>query len=565
MRFSDIYSRITGFCSRICGRVFRGWSPALWVWLYVMGMLTVMDILPSYTLHLSDTAITILMAGVPALKATLLTMLLTPMLRHRVLRVAAWCLVALYSVIALTNAFCYILYDFGISRRLLFVLAQTNPSETAGFLPGLLSNLRHIAAGPGLWVMAALTVALMLLWRRGGRWVTAATILLTLLGIAGMGWFAATRPMGRTAFFMTLRIPKYAMEVVRSNRAYSKIASMKRPLADAESVRSACDTDVVLVIGESASSGHLGAYGYPLPTTPRLSAMSDSVVIFHRAIGSSLSTAMNMERLLTFMPDDNGSRQWYEYPLMMQLFNQAGYLTAWLSMQERSGMLADNSAAIASDASIVKYLSKTSSEDEMIARFDEVVIPEAAAVLGEDRPAFVAIHLMGSHTAYADRVPPGRSVITARDVLRALPRPYLDEEKAAVVAAYDNSIRYTDSIVGVLTDRVAAQRRPAVLIYLSDHGENVYDTRDFIGRDPAFVRVPLTVYCNAAYRAARPEMWRRIKAAAEKRVSTADMIHAIMSITSTGYPAYEAGRDFTSAEYDSLRTMMVDDEPYRWR
>ena len=45
----------------------------------------------------------------------------------------------------------------------------------------------------------------------------------------------------------------------------------------------------------------------------------------------------------------------------------------------------------------------------------------------------------------------------------------------------------------------AVSERPAVVIYFSDHGENVYDGGDFIGRDELHVEVPFLVYPNKQY------------------------------------------------------------------
>lgn len=63
----------------------------------------------------------------------------------------------------------------------------------------------------------------------------------------------------------------------------------------------------------------------------------------------------------------------------------------------------------------------------------------------------------------------------------------LSAEQIETVNAYDNAVRYNDSIVYALIDRLKHKQQHSLLMYFSDHGEDVYDSaqHDFQGRNEA--------------------------------------------------------------------------------
>lgn len=122
-------------------------------------------------------------------------------------------------------------------------------------------------------------------------------------------------------------------------------------------------------------------------------------------------------------------------------------------------------------------------------------------------------------------------------------------EEATTIAEYDNSIRYTDSLLGEMLRAVARQPEPAVLIYFSDHGVNVYDIDGIHGRGERFVEVPALIYANAPYRVANPDMVSALDSALMLPVTTADLAHPLMTLTGTTYSGYDPTPDFLSPKY----------------
>lgn len=202
------------------------------------------------------------------------------------------------------------------------------------------------------------------------------------------------------------------------------------------------------------------------------------------------------------------------------------------------------------------------SEDHLTYRYDDVLLPDFRSVITSgDSLQLICLHLMGSHVSYENRYPKERSKFSASDIMTIKGRrSWLDRDKAATIARYDNSIAYTDSVLSEVIAVVSRLREPALMIYLSDHGENVYDDRDFIGRDSKFVKVPFLVYGNRAYFEKNPEMADTLANALGRPFTTADIIHSVMTLTGSDYRLYDSTRDVLSSDYKP-RERYVDGSP----
>lgn len=550
---------ISGILKSMSGRHAR----TIWLLLFLVSLCGMIDIPGAATLsgHIS-----MQIAGmgiIAAFKASVLLAMLTICRNVILLRFAAIVVVVAYAVCCIANGICYGLYGFGISHKLVVILAQTTVSEVLEFLPGMVSNLLSaLFSLTTLCVLGAVGVVYAVLQRLSRTLFLTMAGILSAAGCVLMVWLILTLPNGRSGLLVMMRTPKSIVETIRENRAMNELIANMRPLPDADKVQSGRDAAlVVMIIGESASRQHLSIYGYPLATSPQMAALGDSLLIFSDAISSSVTTAGNMERILSFKPDDTTNGDWMDYPLLIDLFRAAGYRTYWLSNQERTGIWSNCSGAMSSRADEIVYAGCDSSEDAFLLRYDEVLLPYLRAAVKDTASAkFIGMHLLGSHTSYANRFPPERRHITGSDVMRiASHRKWLTDAKARTVADYDNSIRYTDSIVCEAIRLVRNSDRPGLLVYFSDHGEHVYDSRDFVGRDIGCADVPFVVYVNDAYRAAYPEKVERLKGAIDKPISTANIIYPLMTLTGVRYPYYNAEDDFLSPQF-VVRKRYVDEK-----
>lgn len=534
--------------------------------IYVLSAACLIDIPSAPVFEMSKFGQIIFVASVAALKTSVLILLAAWGWRFRFCRIPLIVLLILYVAVAIINAGAFGFYGFGMSRKLIGLIAQTNPNEVSEFIPDMVTHLSHLFSSPKTWLAIIGTVLAGFLLCRMPRPVILVTI--AVLSVTGLGmytWLLANFNTAKTSILMSARIPKYFVDLRRWNREMQERIDHKQPLPHPETLRSShAATNVIVIIGESANRPNLSLYGFALPTSPCMDAMSDSLIVFTDAIASSLLTSANLERIISFKADDRVYGDWYNYPSAIDLFNTAGYKTYWLSNQERAGVWSNAVGALASGADVISFVGMEFCDDTLLSErtYDEILLPRLEKALGDDaRHRMIFLHIMGSHVIYNRRFPPERARFSAGDISRALDRPWLDNDGAQLLADYSNSLVYTDSIWHETAKLVAATDRPSVLIYLSNHGEKVCEGNNIRGRDSHSVEIPFVVFANKAYRQSNPEMMEMLMSARNRPFSSAALVHILMTITGSEYELYNAADDPLSPSFVA-RTRMVDEAPW---
>ncbi|MCM1489654.1 MAG: phosphoethanolamine transferase [Muribaculum sp.] len=497
-----------------------------------------------------------------AMKATLLIGVLFLCRGKRWLRLLASIAIGIYILLCLINFVSFAFYDFGISHKMLMLMSETNPSETMDFFDTFFEKTCDFLSAGTLVCIAGICVMYVMIRMLPGKVFMIATSVMTIIGACFFIFFAASASYGRNSLSMLLRTAKNVVEVYRENRQINSMMQKMQTYVNYDKVQSEHKAfNMIVIFGESADQSHLSLYGYPLPTTPCLDTMSDSLYVFRDVLASSKFTSDNMERMLT-LKKDSDSDGWWRHPMLIDIMNAAGYQTFWLSNQERTGIWSNATAVMSSRAGSVKYIGKTSSEDHLLQKYDADLIPELEKALSDTvNPKWIGLHLMGSHFAYRNRYPEDRQHFSSTDIMQRRPREWMNRSKYETAADYDNSIRYTDSVVGRIFDIVAHQKQPSVVIYLSDHGENVFDDRDYNGRDLKHVRIPFVLYANDAYRHLNPGVMRNVEKSLSRKATSADLPHAVLSLTGTDAPEYSPTSDFLSPEYKA-GVRYVGNEPW---
>lgn len=214
------------------------------------------------------------------------------------------------------------------------------------------------------------------------------------------------------------------------------------------------------------------------------------------------------------------------------------------------------------DADVVEYLGAQDSEDHYQYKYDDILLSSYRSIINNnDSLQLIFLHLMGSHFQYHNRYPAKFQKFSASDILSCIPRKWLDKNRAQIVVDYDSSIVYTDSLLRYLIKEIADPQVPTVLIYLSDHGENVYDDRDYRGRDNKFVRVPFILYPNSAYCMKNPEIIESLSTSLSKPFSTSELPQILLHLTGTEAPQYFPKHDVLSENFKK-RKRFVDGAPF---
>lgn len=378
-----------------------------------------------------------------------------------------------------------------ISQQSIHAVLESNLGESLEFITSQTSPaaLLYLAAALAL----PLAVLRRLLKCSGGDFrasrAPAAALLLAACVLAGTG------KLDRLAR------DNLACQLIRSILAYrTAMHDLDAYLERAAALRapgvksSSSPVTLVVLIGESSSRHHWGLYGYFRNTTPRLSAIENDLFVFRDAISPFGRTTLSVSAALT-CSDVPGAG---DIPLMT-VFRQAGFETVWLSNQstvDDSNMI----VRLVSGADRKIYLNKGG--DQAYARsYDEKILPALNALLSEPdapRKRIIFVHTMGSHVNYGSRFPAGFDLFTQGDDIRE--KPWFTRKAKKYINDYDNSILYTDHIIASVVERLRDIPGGA-LLYFSDHGEEVFDTRRHHGHHDSlesryYVDIPFLIWLS---------------------------------------------------------------------
>ena len=314
---------------------------------------------------------------------------------------------------------------------------------------------------------------------------------------------------------------------------------------------------VIFILGESTSRHHMQLYGYELPDTPRLlkRQAAGELQVFQDVISPHAGTMSVCKTLFTFYNND-APGEWYDYLDIFDIVKQAGYHTAWLSNQESSGFYGSIGRVYAQRCDMHRFTMQTSHTIDLTERYDERVLPLLDEAIEQSAMRnFFVVHLMGAHEDFKRRYPAAFAKFEAADERVG------NAEQRQVRAEYDNAVLYNDYIVDEILRRF--EDKNAIVIYVSDHAEEVYDVRNVSGHGDetsCYQReIPMVVWTSPMFRAAYPELMRRLSAAVDRPYMTDDMIHMLLDLMQIETPAYEKTRSILQDDFNAQRPRRLKD------
>ena len=292
----------------------------------------------------------------------------------------------------------------------------------------------------------------------------------------------------------------------------------------------------VIVIGESAVRAHHSLYGYDRETTPELEKNRDELVIFRNVISAMPVTNYSLYYTLTFK---TMSDQMHPRATIMSVLDRAGYHIDAYSTQENFG---ENSVSALFAQWHPKY-----HENE----FDGCLVDDVReAIANRKGPTLIILHIMGSHITYRNRYPESFRYFSEEsiDISGKEINPIFLEN----INTYDNSIRYTDSVLGSIIDELKKTGGKNLLFYFSDHGENVETSflqnyRDAEKRDS--YEVPFLFWFSPEYRESYPERIAAATAAVDTPIQMDRAAEGILSVFGVSSQHYPASENFLSPEF----------------
>ena len=316
--------------------------------------------------------------------------------------------------------------------------------------------------------------------------------------------------------------------------------------------------DVVLIIGESYNKYHSSLYGYYLNTTPALCEQQQrgNLFVFTDAISPYNMTTLAVKNMLS-TNSISLHQSWNEYPLVMSIFRHAGFDVAmWDNQKSENSVLfsdfSNNSLFYNKKmtASTYHHLNKGPFD------YDQQLVDTALTVKRNPGSTFTVFHLMGQHTLPLWRYPENdkNAVFTADSIQRA----DLNDYERQYIAEYDNATRYNDFVIGNIIQYYS--QRNAVILYLSDHGDEVYDYRDVVGRTHEPVKqkqalkyqyeIPMILWCSDQFMNTHPTIMENVRRAILRPFSSDNVPQLLMGLSGIRSSFYEPKKDVLSNQYE---------------
>lgn len=266
---------------------------------------------------------------------------------------------------------------------------------------------------------------------------------------------------------------------------------------DVESLKNDTVTCVVIV-GESQGSHRMQLYGYSRKNNPLLSQRND-IYVFDSIVSPFATTSASLSRVFTqtnmLHPNKvfDGS--------IMQLANQAGFKTFYLSNQKAIGLSANMITVMANGCDEVYFnisAQQTDYQNTAVNHYDEELLPELQMALNDKATKkLIFLHLMGCHAKYTSRYPKSFNIYSG-EVETSFP---VDETYHAI-NTYDNAMLYSDWFVNqVIEETKQKLSKNTSVLWFSDHGEEVYESIFLEGHSShnvtkSMLDIPLIIWSN---------------------------------------------------------------------
>jgi glucan phosphoethanolaminetransferase (alkaline phosphatase superfamily) len=440
----------------------------------------------------------------------------------------------------------YLIYFFGSvpGDALTKAALQMGGAETLELLTGF---------GPLVLLLPLSWIAYLLLWRRvdpalrlssNARKTLAAAVLtyaaVGLLSEQELGRYVTIPPLFNLALASSTYPAGNVVSLlrVRDAEAAGSVASMR--------VHAAAPGEpqlVILVIGETVRPDHLGINGYARNTTPQLARLGPALLSFSNVASTTNHTAGAVPNLVRRQVAGGDIS-------LVSVFREAGFYTGWFSNQQRT--------VYEPQADLMDF-SQAGWHEKM--RQDTDLLPLLAACIKQcGARQFIVLHMYGSHYPYDERY--GRRDQQFEPVLRDAGSSVSPRYKRELINSYDNTLLGTDRFLAAVIAHAAAAGKPAVVLFTSDHGENLFDDeRQMVlhaGPNPtrSDTLVPLLFWTNDAFARANAAKIAAMRTQLAAPLNHLAVMPTLLDLAGISYDGKSATQSLASASFQPIKRVV---------
>lgn len=496
-----------------------------------------------------------------------------------------WVPVVAYSAICITDMFSAMFYGALINPHIVDLILGTNPQESGEFLGSILTHPATWWTATCIGLAVAVSLVLPYLWRRCSEKVQKGVLWFVLICTiwSGTRQTVAYYLLGKCMHAEDCAVlgddnmmPQLNTSI---NRFFFGVAQHRAERRELQQLAQAIDIStvqdatydcplIVLIIGESYNKYHTPLYNDTCEmTTPRLCRLRDEgkLVPYTDVVTSSNLTANVMKHLFSTW-DASETDSWTQHSLFPVVFREAGYRVYLCSNQYACNYNNDIWNAVGGTIFNAPGLSEKQFDwrNTHLCRYDMDLLeqlPPTDSLL--QQPSLLIIHLMGQHVDYAERFPAEETHFMPEDM-----HPAFGGKKGKAIAAdYANATLYNDRVVDSIWSRYRAL--DAVCIYLSDHGEEVFDWRNTYERTDEHqmsagvakyqFEVPMMFLLSDSFDEQHPALATTIRSNSHLPFLNTNLCHTLFHLGGIRTSEYKAELDLLSAAYDSTRHRYIAD------
>jgi heptose-I-phosphate ethanolaminephosphotransferase len=465
----------------------------------------------------------------------------------------------------------FCIYGQQFSQSVIFIMFESNIAESSEYFAQYFAWWMvpvYLAYSFGAW----------LLWRRVRPlgFSRKQALLLSLALFVGvlaypLGKQIYKRPTLAQAFekFEARVEPAVPWQLVVGYRKYlEQLSDMQLLLADNAKIaplQNMLDKHVdlpstlVLVLGESTNRQRMSLYGYPRATTPKLDKLREQLAVFDNVVTPRPYTIEALQQVLTFA-DEKNPDAYLTTPSIMNMMKQAGYKTYWITNQQTMTKRNTMLTTFSKQADEQVYLNNNLNQDAR--QYDGDVLAPFNKILGDAAPRkLIIIHLLGTHMSYKYRYPAEFDQFNDRQGVPA----WVTDDQLPTYNSYDNAVLYNDFVVASLIENFAATKPNGFLLYLSDHGEAVFDSPEgsVLGRNEGkptapMYTIPFMLWTSEQWRANNPADY---TTALSRPYSSANLIHTWANLAGLSFAELDTSKSLVSADF-KVRPLIIGD-PYQ--
>ncbi|WP_427025336.1 phosphoethanolamine transferase [Aureimonas ureilytica] len=337
---------------------------------------------------------------------------------------------------------------------------------------------------------------------------------------------------------------KYALRQARERNIVA--APLGLDAAEVEAVRASPKPMLtVLVVGETSRAQNYALNGYDRDTTPELAARH--VSNFTNVTSCGTSTAVSVPCMFSVYPrSDYSETKALATQNLLDVLTHAGLSVRWFDNDTGAYQVADR----------VPYEFLPATNDQRFCANGECRDDILVDRLERELPAIhsntvLVLHQLGSHgPAYHERYPYG----FGRFEPACRTAQFADCSREEIVNAYDNTIAYTDHVLGRIIDLLSAHPEFASsMVFLSDHGESLGENGIYLHGAPYFLapstqtHVPMLAWFSPGYQSVLPTSLPCLESRRDGALSHDNLFHTMLGVAGVSAGVYDARLDAFAA------------------